>query len=59
MRFHLCVESKVGHKGTYLQNRFTDVGTDMGFPKGSWVGRDGLGVWGEQMEALPYRMDKQ
>ena len=55
----MCVESKVGHKGTYLQNRFTDVGTDMGFPKGSWVGRDGLGVWGEQMEALPYRMDKQ
>ena len=47
---------------TYLRNRnrLTDVENRLVIAKGEerW-GRDGLGVWGRQMQTVTYRMDKQ
>ena len=48
IRYHLCVESKIWHKRTYLRNRnrLTDIENRLVVAKGEegW-GRDGLGVW--------------
>ena len=33
--------------------------TDLWLPRGRGSGRDGLGVWDQQMQTIIYRMDKQ
>ena len=33
--------------------------TDLQLPRGEGWGRDGLRVWGQQMQTIIYRMDKQ
>ena len=55
------VESKIWHKWTYLQNR-NRLGhrhRHCGWQVGGGVGRDGLGVWGWQMQTITLRTDKQ
>ena len=54
------MESKIGHKRTYLQNRnrLTDTETDYGCQGGSGE-RDRLGVWGQQIQTITYKADKQ
>ena len=32
---------------------------DLQFPRGKGWGRDGLGVWNQQIQTIIYRMDKQ
>ena len=39
---------------TYLGNRLIDIGNKVVVAK-----RDGVGSWGQQMQAITYRMDKQ
>ena len=50
------------HKGTYLRNRnrLMDIENRLVVAKGEgeW-GRDGLGVWDQQMQTIIHRMDKQ
>ena len=44
----------------YEIGRFRDVENRLVVAKGEGGGgRDGLGVWGEQMQAVIYRLDKQ
>ena len=58
----LCVECKIWHKWTHLQNRNrrTGVQNRLVVTKGEekW-GTDGSGIWDYQMQTITYRMDKQ
>ena len=60
--YHSYGESKIWHKWTYLwkRNRLTDIENRLVVAKGKGVwGRDGVVVWGEQVQTIIYRMDKQ
>ena len=59
--YHLHVESKTWHKWNYLwnKNRPTDIENRLTVAKGERVGKNGLRVWGWQMQTVIYRMDKQ
>ena len=50
-------------KRTYLQNRnrFTDMENRLVVAKGEGRGDGwkGLGLWGQQMQTMPFKMDKQ
>ena len=54
------MESKVQHKGSYLQNRnrLTDMKNRLMVTKGE-AGRNKLGVWGKQIQTPTYKIDKQ
>ena len=58
---HLCVESNIWQKRTYLQNRnrLTDTENRPAVAKWEGYGRDGVGGWGQKMQTSTYRMDKQ
>ena len=59
--YHLYLESKIGHKWTYLRNRNRLTDTDQ--ICGCWGGgsrkRDGLEIWGWWIQTITCRMDKQ
>ena len=48
------------NKPNYKVNRLTDIEKRLLVAKGEgWGGKDGLGVWAQQIQTGIYRMDKQ
>ena len=54
---NLFTQERVTHR-TCLQNKDRQTQRADVLPKGEW-GKDGLGVWGSQMQTVTYKMDKQ
>ena len=56
------MESKIRHKQTYLQNKNSLTGMEnklvVAKMEVGW-GREGLGVWDQQVQTIISRMDKQ
>ena len=55
-----CVESKIWHKWTHLQNRnrLTDIENKHSYQRGK-VGRDKLGDWDWHIHTTIYKIDNQ
>ena len=56
---HLHVKSVVWHRWTYLQKQKQAQGHREQTKGGRSAGKNGVGSWHEQMQAITYKMDRQ